>query len=115
MNSRDRQLGMDRPIKRRDFLNGMGVAIGAPLLGLNPAAGQPSPTPYPPSLTGMRGLYPGSFNTAHALRDHTFWKHADKGSDTGERYDLVIVGGGISGLSAAYFYRKIVGDHARIL
>ena len=63
----------------------------------------------------MRGLYPGSFTTAHALRDHTFWNHADKPSDTDERYDLVIVGGGISGLSAAYFYRKAAGNNARIL
>ena len=120
MNSRDRELGMNRPIKRRDFLNGVAVAVGAPLLGLQSATAQTSSSPasagyYPPSSTGMRGLYPGSFTTAHALRDHTFWTHADKPSDTGERYDLVIVGGGISGLSAAYFYRKIAGDKARIL
>ena len=101
---------MDRPIQRRDFLNGVAVAIGAPLLGLNSADAQTvTQRPYPPALTGMRGFYPGSFTTAHALRDHTFWNHADKPSDTGERYDLVIVGGGISGLSAAYFYRKVVG------
>jgi len=117
----DRELGMDRPIKRRDFLNGVAIAIGAPLLGAHSAfAGQAgaapqTPSSYPPSLSGMRGLYPGSFTTAHALRDHTFWKNADKPSDTGERYDLVIVGGGISGLSAAYFYRKVAGDKARIL
>src|SRR5580698_6888903 len=109
MNSRDRDLGMDRPIKRRDFLNGAAVAIGAPLLGAQSAFGQAAagtqqtPGYYPPALTGMRGLFPGSFNTAHALRDHTFWNHADKPVDTGERYDLVIVGAGISGLSAAYF------------
>src|SRR5580698_3680884 len=108
MNSRDRELGLDRPIKRRDFLNGVAVAIGAPLLGAGAALGQ-TPAAYPPALTGMRGLYPGSFNTAHSLRDHTFWKNADKPSDTGEHYDLVIVGGGISGLSAAHFYRKVAG------
>ena len=107
---------MDRPIKRRDFLNGVAVAIGAPLLGVKSAACRnPRPAAYPPSLTGMRGLYPGSFTTAHSLRDHAFWNHADKPSDTGEHYDLVIVGGGISGLSAAYFYRKVAGDKARIL
>jgi spermidine dehydrogenase len=111
----DRELGMDRPIQRRDFLNGVAVAIGASLLGPPAASAQQPASPYPPALTGMRGLYPGSFNTAHSLRDHTFWKNADKPSDTGERYDLVIVGGGISGLSAAYFYRKVVGDKARIL
>ncbi len=69
----DRELGMDRPIKRRDFLNGVAAAVGVPLLGLSSASAQPLPPPssYPPTLTGMRGLYPGSFNTAHALRDHT--------------------------------------------
>ena len=115
MNSRDRELGMDRPIKRRDFLNGVAMAIGAPLLAGKSAFGQQATGNYPPTAAGMRGLYPGSFNTAHSLRDHTFWKNAGAPSDTGERYDLVIVGGGISGLSAAYFYRKVVGPSARIL
>ena len=115
MNSRDRELGMDRPINRRDFLNGVALAMGAPLLGAGSAQAQSASAAYAPALTGMRGLYPGSFNTAHALRDHTFWNHAAKPSDTGERFDLVIVGAGISGLSAAYFYRKAVGDNARIL
>ncbi len=122
MKRTDRELGMGRPIKRRDFLNGVAVAIGAPLLGAHAAFGQAAtgspenPGYDPATATGMRGLYPGSFDTAHALRDHTFWKnHTDKPSDTGERYDLVIVGGGISGLSAAYFYRKAVGKGARIL
>jgi spermidine dehydrogenase len=35
--------------------------------------------------------------------------------DTGEKYDLVVVGGGISGLSAAWFYRKAMGKNAKIL
>lgn len=115
MNSRDRELGMHRPIKRRDFLNGVAVAIGAPLLGFSSASAQEATGNYPPTAAGMRGLYPGSFTTAHALRDHTFWKSAQTPVDTGERYDLVIVGGGISGLTAAYFYRKAAGTNARIL
>jgi len=115
MNSRDRELGMDRSIKRRDFLNGVAVAIGAPFVAGKSGFAQQATGNYPPTATGMRGLYPGSFTTAHSLRDHTFWKNAGAPSDTGERYDLVIVGGGISGLSAAYFYRKVVGPSARIL
>ena len=64
----------------------------------------------------MRGSHPGSFDAAHSLRDGTFWDSAGKPEDTGETYDLIIVGGGISGLSAAHFYRKAVGSKpARIL
>jgi spermidine dehydrogenase len=74
-----------------------------------------SPNYYPPALTGMRGSHPGSFDAAHSLRDGTFWESAGKPEDTGETYDLVIVGGGISGLSAAHFYRKATGGKARIL
>jgi spermidine dehydrogenase len=70
---------------------------------------------YPPALTGLRGSHPGSFETAHSLRDGTFWDSAGKLEDTGETYDLIIVGGGISGLAAAHFYRKAIGAKARIL
>ena len=35
--------------------------------------------------------------------------------DTGEHYDLAVVGAGISGLSAAYLYRKALGRDCRIL
>lgn len=70
---------------------------------------------YPPALTGLRGSHPGSFETAHSVRDGTFWDSAGKPEDTGETYDLIVVGGGISGLSAAHFYRKGVGSKARIL
>src|SRR5208337_4032650 len=50
----------------------------------------------------MRGSHPGSFEDAHALRDGQTWPAA---TDTGEEYDLIVVGGGISGLAAAHFYR----------
>ena len=120
--SRDRELGMQRSITRRDFLNGAAVGAGGVLAnswlgGLLAAEALPSaqdrPGYYPPMLTGMRGSHPGSFEVAHALRDGT--EKRDQPVDTGEQYDLVIVGGGISGLAAAYFYRKQAGPSARIL
>jgi spermidine dehydrogenase len=105
--NRDRELGMDRPITRRDFLDGVAVAIGgASLLAGNASAAttfpQDRPGYDPPTLTGMRGSHDGSYDYAHSLRDG---KAVGMPVDTGEAYDLVVVGGGISGLAAAYFYR----------
>ncbi|MFZ0816259.1 MAG: FAD-dependent oxidoreductase [Candidatus Sulfotelmatobacter sp.] len=123
--NRDQQLGMGRRITRRDFLNGVAVGIGAlgyaslPELahGTQAAfqAGADSAKLYPPALTGMRGSAPGSYDVAHALRDGEFWETAGSPSETSETYDLVIVGGGISGLAAAYFYRKNAGKGSRVL
>jgi spermidine dehydrogenase len=117
--ARDRELGMNRRISRRDFLNGAAIGLGgllgsSSLLGLEVEA-QDKPGYYPPALTGMRGSHNGSFEAAHALRDPNFWKTVGRPLDTREMYDLVIVGGGISGLAAAYFYRARASDSARIL
>ncbi|MGI8960885.1 MAG: NAD(P)-binding protein [Bryobacteraceae bacterium] len=116
--SYDRYLGMDRPITRRDFINGMTVGIGGMVSGSRWIWAREQSVvaaSYPPERTGMRGSHPGSFETAHALRDGTFWKYAAAPVDTGETYDLVIVGGGISGLAAAHFYRERAGSSSRIL
>jgi spermidine dehydrogenase len=101
---------MGRDIARRDFLQGM--AIGVTLGGLAPELAraaeqeaQNAPGYYPPTRLGMRGNHPGAFEAAHELRDGDFWNHASSLIDDGESYDLVIAGGGISGLSAAYFWR----------
>ena len=108
MTNHDRDLGMGVPISRRDFLNGVAVGIGGSLV-----AGRISPdldvllaqTPnagYPPALTGLRGSHVGSFEALHSMRDAAFWKKAPAAEDTGEEYDLVVVGAGISGLAAAF-------------
>jgi spermidine dehydrogenase len=122
---RDRQLGMNRRITRRDFLNGVAVGIGALSYARRPnlACGLPSERKTgddsvnsdPPALTGIRGSAPGSYNVAHSLRDGGFWENAGCPTDTYETYDLVVVGAGISGLAAAYFFRKFAGKSSRIL
>jgi spermidine dehydrogenase len=120
MTKSDRDLGMDRSITRRDFLNGVSVAIGTTMIrpGSAEAAAAPqqaSTEPageYPPALTGMRGSNDASMGAAHSLRDGQTW---DSGEDTGESYDLVVVGGGMSGLAAAYFFRKKTVPNAKIL
>jgi spermidine dehydrogenase len=64
---------------------------------------------------GIRGNHDGTYTYAHRLRDGETWDTDGKAASTGESYDLVVVGGGISGLAAAYFYRKNVGEKTRIL
>ncbi|MFY9559922.1 MAG: NAD(P)-binding protein [Terriglobales bacterium] len=119
---RDRALGMGAQITRRDFLNGVALTAGAAMIPPEMWAAaaadlEPQNTPgyYPPAQTGLRGSHPGSFETMHKVRDGAFWDDAPKPIDTGESYDLVIVGGGISGLAAAHYFRKAAGDKARIL
>ena len=99
-------------ISRRDFLNGAALTIAA---GLTPAAQiAAQPVRYPPALTGLRGQHAGSFETAHAQAyDRT--RFPLDGAAVEERYDLVVVGAGISGLAAAWFYRRAAGPSARIL
>jgi spermidine dehydrogenase len=109
------------PPTRRDFLNGVALTVGGALLSPREAFGLSfddaarGATPYPPALTGLRGSHDGSFEVAHALRDGTFWGTAGPVTDRGESYDLVVVGAGISGLAAAWYFRKAAGPSARIL
>ncbi|MBW5248368.1 NAD(P)/FAD-dependent oxidoreductase [Streptomyces sp. P01-B04] len=120
---------MNRKVTRRDFLDGVAVtAMGAAAAVALPGAAQaapsahPGPTPhghgrpkapYPPTATGLRGQQPGAYDVAHAVRDGAF--APGRISDTRETYDLVVVGGGLSGLAAAYLYRKHAGPKARVL
>jgi spermidine dehydrogenase len=112
--SRDKELGMFRPISRRQFCQGTAVALGASLAPWIQAnelgedfSGSPEITPgyYPPALQELRGAHAGAFEVAHGVvREGKRWT---SGTDTGEgEFDLVIIGAGISGLAAAWFYRQ---------
>src|ERR1700751_2678255 len=118
----DQNLGGDRSIPRRDFLQGALFAAASTLTGslrASPAASglefperQNLTGYYPPTLTGLRGSHEGAYAAAHSVRDGTYPRDP---IDTKQKFDLVVVGGGISGLSAAHFYRESRGKQTRIM
>lgn len=99
-------------ITRRDFLDGVALTIGAGLAGCGREAAKAGT--YPPELAGMRGSHDGAFETAHRVRDGERFDVAKLPVE--ERYDLVVVGSGLSGLAAAwYFCRKNPGRTVLLL
>ena len=118
----DVELGMDRQISRRDFLDGVAVAALASAARTRAVgssavfAPEQDPGYYPPELTGMRGSgYPSAYTTGHEMRDGKLPLSVATPEDTGEVFDLVVVGGGISGLAAAYFFQKQNGYSKKVL
>ncbi|MEM9758613.1 MAG: FAD/NAD(P)-binding protein [Pseudomonadota bacterium] len=105
-------------ISRRDLIHGVALAgLGSmlPSSALADAVEAASTAPiYPPAKTGLRGNHDGSWETAHLLARHGKSEFGPSRAVDGEAYDLVVVGGGLSGLAAAYFYRE-KKPNARIL
>ncbi|MEE4292322.1 MAG: NAD(P)-binding protein, partial [Cycloclasticus sp.] len=102
-------------ITRRDFLHDLSLAslaLSVPGLGMAQATSEQAAY-YPPTVTGMRGAHVGAFEVAHQLAREG--KAFSDPKRLNEHYDLVVVGAGISGLAAAYFYRQEHGPQSKIL
>ena len=122
-------------ITRRDFVAGTLVGIGGGAMfghadassTLEPPA-QP-PSSFPPEMGGYdwngyagvgdyaksNGNIASVRDTAHLVRDGLTEELMKKTEDTGEEYDMVIIGGGFSGLGAAYQFHKKYGDKKKCL
>ena len=112
---------MKSEITRRDFLGSMLLASGALLLeGVAPSellAGADEFSGY-----GGVGEYSRSNGNTlevllagHKMRDRVYDPLPANTVDTGEIYDCVIVGGGISGLAAALFFLRHAGPGRSVL
>ncbi len=120
--SERRLLGLEGPISRRDFLNGTLLGTAGVLGGgftLPARAKAPIDT-----FTGYGGV--GDYrlangNTwpvveaAHRLRDAQYPAAAYAAAAPAGDFDLIVVGGGIAGLSAAHYFLKAAGGRRRIL
>jgi spermidine dehydrogenase len=120
----DDSLDVEANITRKDFLNAALLGAGAALLHsasplgamealshvAAPAAGDPWTGPggvgdYATSNGNTKAV----MDAAHKIRDGAYTT-PPRATDTGEVYDFLIVGGGITGLTAAYFFARNTAD-----
>jgi len=124
----EKRLGMDRNIARRDFINGVAITVTSagmkraiPTLDAFARGQESYPSDehdaanYPPLRPGLRGQYGEAIQEFAGIQSGKFRNISIGAPVPGEEYDLVIVGGGISGLSAAHFYRTALGESQKIL
>ena len=112
---------MKTEITRRDFVGGVLVASGAALLdGLTPLELMAEKDEF----TGYGGVgeYARSngntwavLQAGHRIRDRVYEALPKDVIETGEMYDCVVVGGGISGIAAALFFQQQTGGKKKCL
>ena len=121
----DKALGMQKSITRRDFLNATLLASGGALLNpVSPAqllaadSSRWAADLSQDDWTGYGGVGDyahsngntlGVLEAGHQIRDGMFESLPNNLVDTGEIYDCVVVGGGISGLAAALIFQRQAG------
>ena len=120
MDGRDDRLGLSAPITRRDFINGTLVAGAGMLLG-GRSLEAVGPAEDFDGWGGVGDYARSNGNTwqvmsaAHAMRDGAYERRIAGATDTGDMYDLVAVGGGLSGLAAAVFFQQRKGGRCLVL
>ena len=118
----DKELGLDRDITRRDFVYGSSILLSSAVVGCGKSTDKKSLSNsdysfdvsanwYGPGGIGdyakSHGNTPELIKTAHEIRSGRFNTEIAYAVDSGEEYDLVVVGGGFSGLSAAYHFNRL--------
>ena len=118
----DKELGLDRDITRRDFVYGSSILLSSAVVGCGKSTDKKSHSNsdyyfdvsanwYGPGGIGDYAKSPGNtpelIKTAHEIRSGRFNTEIAYAVDSGEEYDLVVVGGGFSGLSAAYHFNRL--------
>src|SRR6188508_1737068 len=117
MSSEDRDLGLDARITRKDFLNAALLGVGGALIsatspGLVRMAEAAQNTDDWTGFGGVGDYARSNGNTkavldaAHKVRDRVYATLPRNTVDTGELYDVIVVGGGIAGLATAYTIAK---------
>jgi spermidine dehydrogenase len=114
----DEALGLNASILRRDFLNGILLSLGrlwAAHLSPVEFSAQGKKTRSSPFHAHWGGNTEDVFTAGHAVRDGAYDNPHLEAADTGEVVELLIVGGGFSGLAAAYFFEQAKKRHGPVL
>ena len=118
-------------ITRRDFIAGSLIGAGSALLYANApwsfSNSRPKNNPigiFNDPWTGFGGVgdygisngnVASTRDAAHLIRDADIKEIVKTAEETNEEYDMVVIGGGFSGIGSAYEFKKVYGDKKKCL